>query len=274
MEKLTKDFLSRIIQPRPVESHKGTFGHVVIIGGNKYYGGAVLMSAEAAIKAGAGLVSVVTDRSNHAALHARLPEAIVIDWQDDVALVAALGKATVILIGPGLGEDSFAQQLLMQVVSQQRKAQRLVIDGSGISLLAQTTFTLPLPELTIFTPHQIEWQRLSGLVLTKQTPANNLTYQKKLGATVVLKSHRTTIYTSTMIYQNTLGTPAMATAGMGDTLAGMITGFLAQFSDITAAVCGAVYLHSFIGETLGAKQYVVLPTDISQQLPLYMKKFE
>lgn len=274
MEKLTEDRLFSLIQPRPAESHKGTFGHVVIIGGNQQYGGAILMSAEAAVKTGAGLVSVVTHKTNHAALHARLPEAMVIDWQEDAVVLTALSKATVILIGPGLGEDPLAQHLLMQVINHQQKEQPLVIDGSAISLLAKFPFTLNFPDKVVFTPHQMEWQRLSGLPLSQQTTVNNQTSQKKLGATIVLKSHRTTIYTATEIYQNTLGTPAMATAGMGDTLAGIITGFIAQFADTTAAVCGAVFLHSFIGEALGTERYVVLPTEISQHLPFYMKNFE
>lgn len=90
----------------------------------------------------------------------------------------------------------------------------------------------------------------------------------------MLKSHRTEIYTTNEQYRNPLGTPAMATGGMGDTLAGMITGFLAQFPDKEAAICAAVYLHSQIGEELGKKRYVVLPTEISQQIPRFMKLAE
>ncbi|MBM7690123.1 NAD(P)H-hydrate dehydratase [Enterococcus ureilyticus] len=274
MKDLTRDDLTAVIQPRPQESHKGTFGRAVLVGGNATYGGAIIMSTEAAVRTGTGLVSVITAKHNHSALHARLPEAMVLDWTLTRAVSELLGTATVLLIGPGLGLDSHSQQLLQLVLQQQTSTQWLVIDGSAISLFAQSDSHLNYPEHIVFTPHQMEWQRLSGLKLTHQTIDNNQAAQKKLGATIVLKSHRTEIYTTNEQYRNPLGTPAMATGGMGDTLAGMITGFLAQFPDKEAAICAAVYLHSQIGEELGKKRYVVLPTEISQQIPRFMKLAE
>jgi ADP-dependent NAD(P)H-hydrate dehydratase len=273
MKKLTHDHLS-VIQRRPAESYKGTFGRVVLVGGNDLYGGAILMSAEAAVKSGSGLVSVVTAAKNHAALHARLPEAMALDWENTTAVKELLEAADVLLIGPGLGLTKQSQQLLELVIQQQQSTQWLVIDGSAITLFANKTYALNYPEQVVFTPHQIEWQRMSGLSLKEQTLANNQAFQQKLSATIVLKSHRTQIYTAHCSYENTLGTPAMATGGTGDTLAGIITGFLAQFANKEAAICAAVYLHSLIGEELGKERYVVLPTEISAQLSFYMKHFE
>jgi ADP-dependent NAD(P)H-hydrate dehydratase len=273
MKKLTHDHLS-VIQRRPTESYKGTFGRVVLVGGNDLYGGAIIMSAEATVKSGSGLVSVITAVKNHAALHARLPEAMTLDWENTIAVKELLEAADVILIGPGLGLTKQSQQLFELVIQQQRSSQWLVIDGSAITLFADKTYSLNYPEQVVFTPHQIEWQRLSGLSLKEQTPTNNQACQRKLLATIVLKSHRTQIYTAQTIYENTLGTPAMATGGTGDTLAGIITSFLAQFADKKAAICAAVYLHSLIGEELGKERYVVLPTEISARLPFYMKQYE
>jgi len=274
MKELSQENLTAVIRPRPQNAHKGTFGRSVLIGGNEQYGGAIMMSAEACVKAGCGLTSVITAEKNHAALHARLPEAMVLDWRLTQDFTGLLRTADVILIGPGLGLEPHSQQILEQVLLQQKSSQWLVIDGSAITLFAQKHYSLNYPKQVVFTPHQMEWQRLSGLEIVDQTVENNQICQKSLGATIVLKSHRTEIYASHSQYRNPLGTPAMATGGMGDSLAGIITGFLAQFANKEAALCAAVYLHSLIGEELGKEHYVVLPTEISKNLPQYMKRFE
>lgn len=274
MKKLTTTILSDVICQRPPNSYKGTFGRAVLIGGNEQFGGAILMSAEAALASGTGLVTVVTAEKNHAALHARSPEAMVVDWSNDELLASVLENATVILIGPGLGLETISHELLAFVLTHQKESQWLVIDGSAITLFAEMNLILKYPKMTVFTPHQMEWQRLSQLLINEQSETANKKKQAEIGGTIVLKSHRTEIYGLTATYSNPIGTPAMATGGMGDTLAGMITGFLAQFENKEAAICAAVYLHSLIGETLGKTHYVVLPTEISKQLPLFMKKYE
>ncbi|EOL45207.1 NAD(P)H-hydrate dehydratase [Enterococcus caccae] len=274
MEELSQEFLTTVIQPRPHHSHKGTFGRSVLIGGNETYGGAIIMSAEACLKSGSGLTSVITAEKNHAALHARLPEAMVLDWVLTQEFNDLVDTADVLLIGPGLGLSAHSEQLLETVLQRQKPEQWLVLDGSAITLFAQNHYALPYPEQVVFTPHQMEWTRLSGLKIGEQTFENNQAMQKQLGATIILKSHRTELYMQNVQYKNPLGTPAMATGGMGDTLAGMITGFLAQFKDKEGAICAAVYLHSLIGEELGKENYVVLPTEISKNLPHYMKRFE
>lgn len=274
MNELSEELLHSVIKERPELSHKGTFGRVVLIGGNERYGGAIIMSAEAAVNSGAGLVTVVTAEKNHAPLHARLPEVMVIDWLQIQDIQAVLAEADVILVGPGLGLSEHSRTLLQLVIREQQAKQWLVIDGSGITLFAQYHYQLAYPQQAVFTPHQMEWQRLSGLTIPNQTIKNNQTAQKTLGSNLVLKSHRTTIYTLNDYFVNPLGNPAMATGGMGDTLAGMIAGFLAQFDVKKDALCGAVYLHSLIGDVLGKDHYVVLPTEISKQIPYYMKRFE
>lgn len=149
-----------------------------------------------------------------------------------------------------------------------------MIDGSAITLFSDYSLSLKFPDQTVFTPHLAEWERLSGLKFVDQTDENNRAKQALLGAKIVLKSHRTTIYDEAIAYyQNPLGNPGMATGGTGDTLAGMITGFLAQFEKNTDTIAAAVYLHSLIGDTLAKDNYVVLPTLISEALPRYMKKF-
>ncbi|EPI00468.1 YjeF domain protein [Enterococcus faecalis 13-SD-W-01] len=272
---LTDKILTEVITPRPQESesHKGTFGRVVLIGGNAQYGGAIMMSALAAVSSGAGLTTVLTDSKNHTPLHTLLPEAMVLDWHATEEIMDVLDSADVLLIGPGMGTSQESRELLKTILAKQKPEQWLVVDGSALTLLAKANIKLSYPEKTVLTPHQMEWQRLSKIPVAQQKPEQNKAVQKKIGATVVLKSHRTTIYGQQEIYENTVGSPAMATGGMGDTLAGIITGFLAQFPKTDQTIAAAVYLHSLIGDELAKENYVVLPTAISAELPRYMKRF-
>ena len=121
----------------------------------------------------------------------------------------------------------------------------------------------------------MEWQRLSGIKIGEQTEDKNKAAQEKLGATVVLKKHHTEIYTDDQVYQLPIGTPAQAVGGMGDTLAGMVGGFTAEFNEkAEKAVLAAVYAHSAIAEKIAESQYIVLPHQISRALPTFMKKME
>ncbi|KRK97728.1 sugar kinase [Secundilactobacillus odoratitofui DSM 19909 = JCM 15043] len=270
MKQLTEAILAQTIRVRPAESHKGTYGRVCLIGGNAQFGGAILMATEASVYSGAGLNTTLTDPSNFVSLHARLPEAMVADFTDQSALSALVTAANTVVIGPGLGTDATSLDILTKVFRLVSSKQTLIIDGSAITLVAKHDLALPSAQL-VFTPHQMEWQRLTGIKIADQTDDANETARTQLmNGTVVLKSHQTKIYTPTGSYLNTTGTPAQATGGMGDTLAGMIAGFTAQFTNQTDAILAAVYAHSDIADLLAKRQYVVLPTQIIQQLPSYM----
>ncbi|MGM0123268.1 YjeF family domain-containing protein [Enterococcus sp. AZ194] len=273
MKRLTENILKSVITPRPQISHKGTFGRAVLIGGNTQFGGAIIMAAQACVSSGAGLTTIITDPVNRAALHTRLPEVMIIDKNDKELTKETILSADVLLIGPGLGLDVEALEQIQNLLIYQTNEQWLVIDGSAITLFAQERFSLPFPEKTIFTPHQMEWQRVSALSISEQTVEENKRIQQELGATIVLKSYRTQIYSATKLYENPLGNPAMATGGMGDTLAGMLTAFLAQFPQTPETIGAAVYLHSYIGDALANENYVVLPTMISERIPYWMKYF-
>ncbi len=276
MIKITAAVLAQTIKPRPEKSHKGTFGRVAVIGGNQQYGGAAQLCSEAVVYSGAGLTTTITDKNNHPAIHSRLPEAMVLDWQDIRAIKELLPQMDVIVIGPGLGLAPHSLHLLQIVLELLLPTQYCIIDGSAITLFAENSFDLPVQKKTqlLFTPHEKEWERLSHLSLAEQTIETNRRVQKKLVSTVILKKHRTEIYAATDIWQNTLGTPAMATGGMGDTLAGILASFLAQFPKNEETVAAAIYLHSYIGEYLGSNHYVALPTKLIALIPQIMKEFE
>jgi ADP-dependent NAD(P)H-hydrate dehydratase len=271
MKQLDAQILANVIQQRPAESHKGTFGRAVMIGGNQQYGGAIIMAAQASVYGGTGLTTVISDPVNRSALHARLPEAMFVSWDQTELISTVTESADVLLIGPGMGEGKKSFNLLQKVVSNQKVNQWLVIDGSAINLAAKYPLTFPFPTQVVFTPHQMEWQRLSGIEIAEQTVEKNTAFQEKLSSIVVLKSHRTQIYGQEIV-ENPLGVPAMATGGTGDTLAGVIASFLAQFERNEQTIQAAVYLHSLIGESLATEHYVVLPTQISEALPKFMKE--
>lgn len=273
MTEISTDIVNKTIIKRPNNSHKGTFGRVGIIGGTNNFGGAIIMASKACVYSGAGLTTTFTDPVNLSSLHTHIPEAMFVDFNDLDSIKSMLNGFDVVLIGPGLGTDENSLTILKTVFNNIQPTQKLIIDGSAITLIANHNLDLPDANL-IFTPHQMEWQRLSGIKISDQSDENNQKAVKQLNATVVVKSHHTKVYHNDDIWVNPGGTPAQATGGMGDTLAGMVAGFVAQFSDTTNAVLSAVYAHSAIADQLAEKQYVVLPTQIIEHIPEFMKANE
>ena len=278
MAEITEDILTKVIKKRPSNSHKGNYGRILLIGGSENYGGAIIMAAEAALNSGAGLISVATHAVNLDALHARNPEVMFIDWRDR-NLVNLMKKMDVIVCGPGLGTGTFAWQLMSTICQNVSQNQTLVLDASALDMIAQDKNLIPKQaSLVILTPHQMEWQRLSQIRIPFQTDSANLSALKKIfptqNAILVLKSNHTHIYTKTdQIFVNPLGNPGMATGGMGDTLAGIIGGFTAQFGNNLDSVLAAVFIHSLAGDKIAENNYVVRPTTISALLPQLMEEY-
>lgn len=274
MIEITQEMLKKVITPRKNETHKGNYGKVLLVGGSPQYGGAIEMAAEACIYGGSGLVTVACAKEIHSSIRSRLPEAMLVSYTNFSLLEELLPEMDVVLIGPGLGTSLLSKELFRFVLSRQESYQTFVIDGSALQLFAEEKPTLLFPQKIVFTPHAIEWEKISRIKINHQNEKENQKCQQKLKATVVLKGHRSVIYSQKTPRINTVGTPAQATGGMGDTLAGLITCFLGQFKEVSLLdnASAAVFLHSFIAEELSKKQYVVLPTQISQQLPFYMKK--
>ncbi len=277
MKVIDQALLEKVIIERSRHSHKGDYGRLLLLGGIYPYGGAIIMSAIATVKSGAGLVTVGTDRENILALHSHLPEAMAFSLQDQQLLKEQLEKAEVVLLGPGLREDAFGEKLVKRVFDSLRKDQILIADGGALGILAKAHFPFPSSQL-ILTPHQKEWERLSGIVLDHQ---NTETTARALSAfpqetILVEKGPATRIWKAGQpeYYQLQVGGPYQATGGMGDTLAGMIAGFTGQFhqASLYERVVVATYLHSAIAQELAQENYLVLPTEISKLLPKTMKK--
>ena len=277
MKVIDQALLEKVIIERSRHSHKGDYGRLLLLGGTYPYGGAIIMSAIAAVKSGAGLVTVGTDKENIPALHSHLPEAMAFSLQDQQLLKEQLEKAEIVLLGPGLREDAFGEELVKRVCDSLRKDQILIADGGALGILAKGQLPFPSSQL-ILTPHQKEWERLSGIVLDHQnteTTARALSAFPQ-GTILVEKGPATRIWKAGRpeYYQLEVGGPYQATGGMGDTLAGMIAGFAGQFhqASLYERVVVATYLHSAIAQELAQENYLVLPTEISKLLPRAMKK--
>lgn len=262
----TKKLLRKLL--RNSESHKGDFGHVLVVAGNIGFGGAALLSSKAAIKIGAGLVSLAT-RSEH--LQAALsfaPEVMTKPVDSGQSLENYLDFPTVICLGPGLGRDYWSEQMIYKSLENTYKNKTpILIDADGLNLLPEFSKKLPLPKKIVLTPHLGEAARLLNTSLEK-VKKNKVSAAKRISnkynSVVVLKSHETLICKEDKIYICDKGNPGMATAGMGDVLSGMISGLIAQKLSLFEAACLGVDLHARAGDIYSEKnnQQSLLPTDI------------
>lgn len=271
MQIIDESFVKDVINPRPVDSYKGTYGRVMLIGGFEHYHGAIILASKAAVYGGSGLVTVITAPQTIVPINTQLPEAMVLSYQDNYQ--ALLASQDVIVIGPGLGTSTDALTILKYVLAHITPQQSLVLDGSALTLLASEHLALPTTRITVLTPHQMEWQRVSGIKIADQTPTANQTVTDQLNAVVIVKKHHSELYTPHVPAKKIIvGGPYQATGGMGDTLAGLVGCFLGQFNANPASVATALYLHSAIADELAPTHYVVLPSQISEHLPAAMAR--
>ncbi|MCZ7844652.1 MULTISPECIES: NAD(P)H-hydrate dehydratase [Stenotrophomonas maltophilia group] len=261
VEYWTQARLPALLPPRRANTHKGESGHVLCVGGNHGSGGAIAMAAEAALRAGAGLLSLGTRRDHVGPLLARLPEAMTHALEDGEALPALLDRAKVVAIGPGLGQDEWARALFARVLAS---AKPLVVDADALNLLAQDPRALPG---AVLTPHPGEAARLLGCS-TSDIQADRYacaqTLAERFHAVVVLKGAGSIVaapgQTPRLI---AAGNPGMAVGGMGDLLTGIIAGLRAQgLAAFDAAAAGAL-LHALAGDAAAADgARGLLPTDL------------
>ncbi len=254
---------TRHFMPRPRSSHKGSNGHVIIVGGDSGYGGAVIMAAEAALRGGAGLVSIVTRSVNRTAALARCPELMVCGTEDSsfqsasqphdwTSVEALLERATALVVGPGLGKGKWSQQLFALVLKASRASNLpLVIDADALHLLVDRLALLPglnaMP--WVLTPHPGEAAALLSSS-TAEIQRDRFDAMRTLVATYhctcLLKGSGTLIgevSADSPITLCTEGNPGMGSGGMGDVLSGIIGAFLAQGLDCSDAAKAAAAVH-------------------------------
>lgn len=270
MKNITEERVKDWLPVRDENTYKNKMGQVLCIGGSAQMGGAIIMSASAALYAGAGLVSVASAPDNVHALHARIPEAMFLNMYDTEALINNIKSADTIVLGPGMGTDDEGLEVYEIVIENVKENQWLIIDGDAITLFSENPEKKAAAQ-TVFTPHLGEWERLTGIEPPAADREKNKKNKEQLDGTVVLKSGQTEIYFEDDIWQNISGNPSMATGGTGDTLTGIIASFLGQFSDKKQAILSAVYVHSAVANELAETHYVTLPMNIINYLPIFIK---
>jgi len=255
MDIITLSECTKYLVPRTLEAHKGLFGHVLVIGGDNGMGGAVRLAGEAALRVGAGLVSVVT-RSQYAyAMLAACPELMchgILEEQLDSVLMPLLKRASIIVLGSGLGQAVWGEALFHFILNHW--SGDLIVDGDGLNLLAKYK---QKRDNWILTPHPGEASRLlhtlvldSSVEFIQNHRLETLeALQRQYGGTVVLKGADTIILGESgkpSMYIG--GNPAMATAGMGDVLSGIIAGLVAQKIELESAAQLGVCAHATAGK--------------------------
>jgi NAD(P)H-hydrate epimerase len=243
--------IGRLLPPRSANVNKSSFGHVLVLGGDEGFGGAVRLAGEAALRCGAGLVSVATRREHVMAVNAARPDLMARGIDDAIALEPLLDRACVIAAGPGLGQHDWGRALLAAVFTTSKT---MVVDADALNLLAQAP--QPLSGSAVLTPHPGEAARLLGCdVATVQRDRFAAVRQlaARYAAVVVLKGAGSLVADPAgRVAVCPWGNPGMASAGMGDVLTGVIAALLAQGLDAWDAARLGVALHSRAGDIAAA----------------------
>lgn len=259
--------LVKALKKRKLESHKGDFGKVGIIGASRGMLGSVYLACNAALRSGAGLVYAICEESLERDLSVKFVEPIVKSFSACSDLVRHIERLDALAIGPGFGQSDISKAVFQESLNFQGP---LVIDADGLNILSKTEFQQR--DNLILTPHTGEMSRLLGISAEKiEQDRNAYAIQASLlyGATVILKGHRTVICNGSEIYVNKTGNPGMATAGSGDVLTGILTAFLGMGIETFTAAKLAVHIHGLAGDLAAKKfgEYSMIAGDIINSLP-------
>ena len=282
---ITPHDFSPFVGPRPADSHKGSFGHVLVVGGSVGKAGSVAMAGMAALRAGAGLSTVATPKSVLPTVAGFHPEVMTEPLEEtEVGSISkrtlsyghldAIAKdKTVLAIGPGISRHRETAEFVRTIVRKYKTP--IVLDADGLNAFENHAEELTGKGRTlVITPHPGEMARLLGsstAAVQRDRVKVARTFALEHSLTVVLKGHRTLVAASDgTVWVNTTGNPGMATGGTGDVLTGMVAGLMAQNPEqVLKAVTAAVYLHGLAGdvarENMG--EHSLTATDLLQTLP-------
>ncbi|RFM28335.1 NAD(P)H-hydrate dehydratase [Deminuibacter soli] len=272
-EQVTLPLMQSFYKPRQRFAHKGTYGHALLVTGNKGKMGASLMAARACLRSGVGLLTVSTPEWGYPVLQTAVPEAMTIPR--DSTAKEDLSKYT-IGAGPGIGTEKDTLALLEQLLQHAQKP--LVLDADALNLISENQQLLQyIPAGSIISPHPKEFERLFG-----KQPDDFARMQRAIDASrehsivIILKGHYTLTAFAGRGYFNATGNPGMATGGSGDVLTGILTALLAQqYEPLQAALLG-VYIHGLAADLALKNQSMesLLPGDIIEHLGQAFKKLQ
>ncbi len=279
---------SQWMPPRPAFSHKGSYGRVLVVAGSTGMTGAAALASEAALRAGAGLVTLATPKHLNPILEGLLPEVMTLPLPEtDVGSLAASATSpilefaektkSILAIGPGLSQHPETVSLVHQLIRENREQRvdlRMVIDADGLNALAQDRETLSrLNSEAVLTPHPGEMARLTNTAIPTLEADRIGTAQQfasEQGVTLVFKGAPTvTSDPNGNLWINSTGNPGMATGGMGDVLTGVIAGLMAQGIPSESAAALGVYLHGLSGDIAAERfgRHGLIASDVLKAVP-------
>jgi len=256
--------VASVLPPRGRDVHKGDHGHVLVVGGGPGMPGAARLAGEAALRAGAGLVTVAVHPDSVGSVAAR-PELMCIAARTPADVASALERATVLAVGPGLGRSDWARELLAAALAAERPA---VVDADALNLIAESPRR---SDRWALTPHPGEAARLLGWTSARVQGdrfAALRELQARFGGTVMLKGAGTLVLSPGELPRLCdRGNPGMATGGMGDVLTGVVAGVAAQCGDLAGAARAAVFVHAQAGDLAARRgERGLLAGDVLEQV--------
>ena len=267
----TNNSIKKYIIDRKKFSHKGTYGHVLMVSGSYGKMGAAILASKACLRTGSGLVSVHIPKAGYQIIQTALPEAMVsIDWSDIIiSNVPNVENYTAIGVGPGIGTKQNTKKALTDLFEKVKTP--MVIDADGLNILSENKELISkIPKNSILTPHPKEFERLIGTFPDDYTRMQQqITFAVNNQLYIVLKGAHTSIACPDgKIYFNSTGNPGMATAGSGDVLTGMILSLLGQGYHSKDAAIFAVYLHGLAGDIAAQKsgKEALIASDIIENI--------
>ncbi|HEX8269690.1 MAG TPA: NAD(P)H-hydrate dehydratase [Flavobacterium sp.] len=251
---IDRDFIISRYRPAAQDTHKGTQGHALLIGGSYGKIGAVCLSAKAALKSGCGLVTAFIPECGYVVMQTAIPEVMVVT-DESMKFISDINygiKPQAIGVGPGMGQEPATQKAFLRFLESVSTS--IVVDADALNILSINKTALKLlPPRSILTPHLKELERLIGKWNSDEKMLEmTAAFSKEYSCIIVVKGAPTVIVDADSKFENTTGNAALATAGSGDVLTGIITGLLAQgYSSVDAAIIG-VYLHGLTADLAAA----------------------
>ncbi|MPQ43137.1 NAD(P)H-hydrate dehydratase [Clostridium tarantellae] len=269
----TKDFVKEHMIKRERYMHKGNFGKIVLFSGISGFSGAAYICTEAAVKSGAGLVTLCCDKDIQSILSSKLIEAMTCNFEQKDLINKLIKSANAIAIGPGMGNNSNTLNLLISIIDKGNCP--IVIDADGINVLKDNINLLTKSKnKIIITPHPGEMSRLTGYSV-EYINNNRIDvakeFAKKYNIIILLKGYYTVITDGDKVYINPTGNSAMASGGMGDCLTGIISSMIGQGLFPLEATVISAYIHGYIGEKLSKNNYSVTASDIIKNIQRTIK---
>ncbi len=271
-----KHMIHKYIPQRNRYAYKGDYGRTLVVAGSKGFTGAAYIATQAAVKSGAGLVTLACHEDVRDVLSIKLNEAMTANYSNKEDLQEFIDKSNVIAVGPGMGDNDKTLSIVRFIIENAKCP--MVIDADGINVLKNHLEILEKKHCPmVFTPHLGEMSRLTGYTID-YIRENRLEVAKefaqKYDVVVLLKGYHTVVTDGKTTFINPTGNSAMASGGMGDCLTGIIAGFISQAINPLEAAFSAAFIHGYIGDKLSKNMFCVNATQVLNEIPYTIKEIQ